>query len=76
MPFPGTKRKQWLPPAGRINEKACRTAIRILLRDLASKSKFTAGQRYRMHERIAQLQEELRLLEIEKLERQEADAKK
>jgi len=71
------KRKQWQPPAGRMNEKACRTQIRIILRDLSSKSvKLTGGQRYRLHERVAQLQEELRLLEIEKLERQEAEATK
>jgi hypothetical protein len=58
-----------------MNEKSCRTEIRIILRDLSSKSiKLTGAQRYRLHERVAQLQEELRLLEIEKLERQEPEA--
>ena len=59
-----------------MNEKACRTEIRLLLRDLGSRAfKLTGAQRYRLHERVAELQEELRLLEIEKLERQDADAK-
>ncbi len=60
-----------------MNEKACRTEIRLLLRDLASRAfKLTGPQRYRLHERVAELQDELRLLEIEKLERQEGEAKK
>jgi hypothetical protein len=54
-----------------MTETACRTAIRLILKDLSSKSLRLSGQqRYKLHTRVEQLQEELRVLEIEKLERE------
>src|SRR2546430_9727851 len=65
------KRKRWIPPSGRMTETVCRTQIRLIIKDLKNKQlKLTGAQRFRLHERIAELQEQLRLVEIERLERQ------
>ena len=70
------KRKRWFPPKGRMSETACRTALRQVLRDLSSKNmKLTGAQRFKLHGRVEKLQDELRLIEIEKLEREEAAQK-
>ena len=65
----GCTGKKWAPPPGRIPPGKIRTAIALILRDLSDKSmRFSAQQRFKLHERVAALQNELRALEIERLE--------
>ena len=56
----------------RLSERLLRAQVVTINRDLRNPSlKFTAPQRFKLHERIEKLQAEIREVEIERLEDQE-----
>jgi hypothetical protein len=58
-----------------MTARRIRSEIKLILTDLANKNiRFSGSQRFRLHERVAELQTELRTLEIERLEEEALQA--